>query len=233
MNFILINLHKTEEESMSLENYILNEVPIFNLSNTIKDLQETFVGSLYSHLPVENNGVYLGCFTETDIYSFDGEKKLMEFQYILQGFFAREDDHWLEALQNFASNQSNILPVLSHENQYLGYLELHDILDCFNETSFLNDPGGIMVLEMGVRDYSFSEIGQIIESHNAALLGMFVSSRENDLTQITIKLSTSGINEILQTFRRYGYTVISEHQEDNFERNLKDRSEYLDKYLNI
>lgn len=218
---------------MSLENNIINDIEICHLHDKVKDLQEIFNELTYSHLPVENNGVYLGCISETDIRCFDQEKTLAEFQYTLSGFFARETDHWLETLQTFAQNQTNILPVLSPENKYLGYLELHDILNCFNETSFLNEPGGIIVLEKGIREYSFSEIGQIIESHNAALLGMFISSKENDLTQITIKLSSSGINEILQTFRRYGYSVISEHQEDSFSRNLEDRSKYLDKYLNM
>ncbi len=218
---------------MSLENYIINDIQICNLNDKVKDLQEIFNELTYSHLPVENNGVYLGCFSETDIRCFDSEKTLAEYQYTLSGFFARETDHWLETLQNFAQNQSNILPVLSPENEYLGYLELYDILNQFNETSFLNEPGGIIVLEKGVREYSFSEIGQIIESHNAALLGMFVSLKDNDLTQITIKLSSTGINEILQTFRRYGYNVISEHQEDSFSQNLQDRSKYLDKYLNM
>jgi hypothetical protein len=46
-------------------------------------------------------------------------------------------------------------------------------------------------------------------------------------------VSTSGLNEILQTLRRYGYTIISEHQEDLYSKNLKERSRYLDKYLNI
>lgn len=218
---------------MSIEKYILNDIAIRQLDDKVKDLQNIFSELTYSHLPVEANGVYLGCISETDIRCFDGEKNLAEYQYTLEGFFARETDHWLETLQTFAFNQSNILPVLSLENKYLGYLELHDILTCFNETSFLNEPGGIIVLEKGLRDYSFSEIGQIIESHNAALLGMFVSSKENDLSRITVKLSTSGINEILQTFRRYGYTIISDHQEDSFTKNLEDRSKYLDKYLNI
>ena len=40
-------------------------------------------------------------------------------------------------------------------------------------------------------------------------------------------------NNIIQTFRRYNYEIISEHQEDNYINNLKERSEYLDKYLNI
>lgn len=218
---------------MSIENYIVNDIEIRHLEDKIGDLQKLFTEINYTHLPVEKDGVYLGCISETDIHSFEADKTVAQYQYTLSGFFAREDDHWLETLQNFALNQANILPVLSHENKYLGYLELHDILNCFNETSFLNESGGIIVLEKGVRDYSFSEIGQIIESHNAALLGMFVSSKENDITQITIKLSSSGINEILQTFRRYGYTVISEHQEDSYNKNLEDRSRYLDKYLNM
>jgi len=218
---------------MNIENYILNEIKIFNIKDKIRDLQEIFNETNYSHLPVENEGVYLGSISEADVLTFDGDKTITEYQYTLSGFFARESDHWLETLQTFARNQANILPVLSAENKYLGYLELNDILNCFNETAFLNETGGIIVLEKGIRDYSFSEIGQIIESHNAVLLGVFISSKENDLTQITIKLSSSGINEILQTFRRYGYSVISEHQEDSFKRNLEDRSQYLDKYLNI
>lgn len=218
---------------MSIESYILNDIGIFHITDKIKDLQVIFNEINYTHLPVENDGVYLGSISEADVRSFDPEKTLAEYQYTLSGFFTRVDDHWLETLQTFARNQSNILPVLSAENKYMGYLELNDILNCFNETSFLNETGGIIVLEKGMRDYSFSEIGQIIESHNAVLLGMFISSKENDLTRITIKLSSSGINEILQTFRRYGYSVISEHQEDSFKRNLEDRSQYLDKYLNI
>ncbi len=218
---------------MSIESYILNDIGIFNINDKIRDMQAIFNEINYTHLPVENDGIYLGSISEADVRSFDAEKTLAEYQYTFSGFFTRLDDHWLETLQTFARNQSNILPVLSAENKYLGYLELNDILNCFNETSFLNETGGIIVLEKGIRDYSFSEIGQIIESHNAVLLGMFISSKENDLTRITIKLSSSGINEILQTFRRYGYSVISEHQEDSFRRNLEDRSQYLDKYLNI
>jgi hypothetical protein len=218
---------------MSIEAFILNDIEICNLDNKIRDLQIIFNELSYSHLPVEKDGIYLGCISDTDIRCLDGEKTLADYQYILDGFFAREDDHWLETLQTFALNQTNILPVLSFENKYLGYLELHDIISSFNDTPFLNEPGGILVLEKGAREYSFSEVGQIVESHNAALLGVFVSSKENELTQITLKLSTTGLNEILQTFRRYGYTIVSDHQEDSFRENLKERSDYLDKYLKI
>jgi len=218
---------------MSIENYIINDIGICHLNDKIGDLKIIFNEFTYSHLPVENNGVYLGCISKDDVCSFDEKKTIADFQYVLEGFFAREDNYWLDTLDIFAQNQTNILPVLNSENKYLGYTTLTSILTLFYSTPFLNEPGGIIVLEKGYRDYSFNEISQIGESHNAGIMGMFISSRANDLAQITIKLSTSNLNEILQTYRRYGYTIISEHQEDNFNKKLKDRSEYLDKYLNI
>jgi hypothetical protein len=218
---------------MSIENYISNDIGICMLSDKIGDLKTIFNEQTFSHLPVENNGVYLGCISKNDVSSFDENKTIADFQYVLEGFFAREDNYWLDTLDIFAQNQTNILPVLNSENKYLGYIALTSILTLFYSTPFLNETGGIIVIEKGYRDYSFSEISQIAESHNAGVLGMFTSSRANDLAQITIKLSTSSLNEILQTYRRYGYTIISEHQEDNFNKKLKDRSEYLDKYLNI
>jgi len=218
---------------MSIENHIINDVGIQNLNTPVKELQHLFNELTYSHLPVENNGIYLGCISENDIRCFDTDKTLKDYQYSIEGFFTRDTDYWLDSLETFAQNQSNILPVLNSENKYLGYVELSDIINLFNETPFLNEPGGILVVERVNKDISFSEISQIVESHNAAFLGMFVSSRSADLTQVTIKLSTSVLNDILQTFRRYGYSIISEHQEDNFQKNLDDRSDYLDKYLNI
>ena len=123
--------------------------------------------------------------------------------------------------------------MLDSENEYLGYVELNEIMGIFNETPFLNEAGNIIVVEKGFKDYSLSEISQIVESSNVHLLGLFVSKIENDLAQITIKINPTGINEVIQSLRRYGYNIISQHQEDAFNKNLRDRSKYLDKYLNI
>ena len=216
---------------MELE--ILNDIEIRRFDEKIGELQELFNQYTYSHLPVENENIFHGCISENDVHSFDPEKTVGDYQYALEGFFARSSDYWLETLETFARNQTNILPVLNEENLYIGYLELAVILSSFNETPFLNEPGGIIVIQKGSKDYSFSEISQILESHNASLLGIFVSSKESDFTQVTIKLSTTGMNEILQTLRRYGYSIISEHQEDNFNQSMDERSQYLDKYLKI
>ena len=125
------------------------------------------------------------------------------------------------------------MPVLDHDNKYLGYYELHDIISLFNQTPFFSEPGGILIVEKGYNDYSFSEVSQIAESNNGKLLGAFISKIENDVVQITLKIGNSGLNEIIQTYRRYGYNIVSGHEEDSFLQNLKERSDYLNKYLNM
>ena len=218
---------------MDIEQYILNDVAIRHFSDKIGDLQNDFNQLTYSHLPVENNGIYMGCISENDIRCFEAEKSIEDYQYALEGFFVRNSDYWLDILESFAQNNSNILPVLDSDNEYLGYVELNEIMGIFNETPFLNEAGNIIVVEKGFKDYSLSEISQIIESSNVHLLGLFVSKIENDLAQITIKINPSGINEVIQSLRRYGYNIVSQHQEDALDKNLRDRSKYLDKYLNI
>ncbi|WBL21981.1 MULTISPECIES: acetoin utilization protein acuB [unclassified Zunongwangia] len=218
---------------MNMEEYILNDVSIRHFTDKIGEVQKDFNQLTYSHLPVENNGLYMGCISENDIRCFDAEKSIEDYQYALEGFFVRNTDYWLDVLETFAQNDSNILPVLDNENEYLGYIELNEIMGIFNETPFLNEAGNIIVVEKGFKDYSLSEISQIIESSNVHLLGLFVSKIENDLAQITIKINPTGITEVIQSLRRYGYSIISQHQEDSFNKNLRERSKYLDKYLNI
>ena len=70
------------------------------------------------------------------------------------------------------------------KNNYIGYYQLIDIISLFNGTPFFSEPGGIIVIEKGQNDFSFSEVSQIVESNNAKLLGAFISKNKNDLTQI-------------------------------------------------
>ena len=218
---------------MNTQQFIINDIKPFSISSEIKEVQATFNQLTYTHMPVTKDAIYVGCISETDAHCFDGDKFISNFQYALEPFFVRETTNWLDILEGFALNNCNIIPVLDNNNKYLGYYELGDIMSLFNNTPFLNEAGGIIVVEKGIRDYSFSEICQIIESNDARVLGVFVSKIENDLLQATIKIGHTGMNAIVQTFRRYGYNVVSNHEEDKFLDDLKERSNYLDKYLNI
>jgi Mg/Co/Ni transporter MgtE len=216
-----------------IKEYISNDYKAIDSNETIGAVQDILFDSAFSHFPVIEDGVYLGCLTMADIEIFDTDKKVSDYRYTLEGFFARDTMIWLDVLEVFAKNSSNLVPVLNENNQYLGYYELENIIKFFHETPFLKEPGGIIVLKKPILDYSMSQITQIIESNNGKLLGLFISEADVESVQITIKLSLGAMNEIIQSFRRYNYEIISEHQEDLYINNLKERSDYLDKYLNI
>jgi Mg/Co/Ni transporter MgtE len=140
---------------------------------------------------------------------------------------------WLDVLEVFARNNSNIVPILNDDNIYVGYYEITDVIKFLNGTPFLKEVGGIIIVEKNILDYSMSQITQIVESNNGKLLGLFVSEATLDKIQITIKITLGSMNEIIQSFRRYNYEIVSEHNEDDYLNVLKERSEYLIKYLNI
>ncbi len=213
--------------------YIIRDIDPFDINTDLADVKAVFNQLTYSHIPVLKEGVFVGCVSETDAHCFDTGKKLSDYTYALEPFFVRENTNWLDIIEAFANHASNIMPVLDEHNNYMGYLELADIMSLFNNTPFLNENGSIIVVEKGSRDYSFSEICQIAESNNAKILGIFISKIEGEKTQATIKIGHTGMNAIVQTFRRYGYEIVSNHDEDKWTDNLKERSAYLDKYLNI
>ncbi|MCV9928495.1 CBS domain-containing protein [Flavobacterium sp. LS1R49] len=216
-----------------ITNYITNDFRAINSQETIASVQDFFADLKFSHFPVLEEGIYIGSIAADDIETFDGDKKVIDYKYTLEHFFARKNMIWLDVLEVFAKNHTNLIPVLDENNIFLGVYEIEDIIKFFHETPFLKEPGGIIIVKKGLLDYSMSEITQIVESNNGRILGAFVSDTTSDSIQITIKISLGAMNEIIQTFRRYNYEIISEHQEDTYINNLKERSDYLDKYLNI
>ena len=218
---------------MNLSQYIINDIKPLDSDTNIRELQLLFNQFTYSHVPIQTGGVYIGCFSETDAHCFDTSKLISDCKYALGGFYVRQTTNWLDVLEAFAQNSCNIMPVLNDKNDYLGYYELNDIIGLFNDTPFFSEPGGILVVEKGLNDFSFSEVSQIVESNDGKLLGCFISKIEKDVAQITIKIGNTGLNDIIQSFRRYSYNIISGHEEDTYIENLKERSEYLNKYLNI
>lgn len=217
----------------TLFDYINKDINPLHTTDTIASAQEFFIDLNYSHFPVLEDNIFIGNISKEDIDILDINSTIENNKYELERFYVHSTMIWLDVLEIFAQNDTNIVPVLSEKNEYIGYYELEDVIKFFHETPFLREEGGILVIQKDVHNYSMSQITQIIESNNARVLGLFVSKIDNELVEITVKTSQSSLNEIIQTFRRFEYTIVSEHQEDSYLQNLKERSDYLDKYLNI
>ena len=218
---------------LEITNYISNDYKAIESTSTIEMVKDFFSETYFSHFPIIEEGVYIGCLPIFDLETFEMNKTVKHYRYTLEGFYVRTNMIWLDVLEVFARNHSNVVPVLDDTNKYVGYYEITDVIKLFYETPFLKELGGIIIVERATVDFSVSQIVQIVESNNGKVLGLFVSDTSIDKIQVTVKLALGGMNEIIQTFRRYGYDIISEHQEDNYINNLRERSDYLDKYLNM
>ena len=219
---------------MNLQEYILNEIRELAPSNSVRSAQNLFEGFPITHVPIVNDGHLVGCISESDAQTIeDNSTSISEHTHLLDHFFTHENTTVLELITLFADHDSNMMPVLGKEKNYLGYFELSDILDLFANSPFLHGNGVEIVVEKLKKDYSASEVSQIVESNNGKLLGLYISHQTSEITQVTVKVSSDDINEIIQTFRRYNYNIISQYKDDFYLQDLKERSEYLQKYLDM
>jgi predicted transcriptional regulator len=217
---------------MNITDYIRNDFQPLTLQSTVKEALQLFKTYPITHIPITKNNNYIGCISQSDILTIDNENdSLKEQQDFLEHFLVNSEESIIELLKVFANNDTNILPAIV-KHQYVGYFELNDLLDVFSQSPFLNADGFILIVQKNSKEYSMSEIAQIVESNSGILLGNYISNYLGDKTEVTLKISSQEINEIIQSFRRYNYTIITEHQDDFYLEELKNRSDYLQKFLN-
>ncbi len=219
---------------MNISEYILKEVHPLSLENKVDDMLTFCTDLPLSHIHIVEEGILLGSIAESDIRTIENPNTLIKEQTdLIILFYAQEDSGILELLSLFAQHETNTLPVISNEGTYVGYYELSDILMLFSDSLFMHHEGVLLELEKVKKDFSISEAAQIVESNSAKLLGIYIQKETLDTVVIAIKMVSDDVNTIIQTFRRYNYLVLSQHKEDAYLKDLKDRSDYLQKYLNM
>ena len=219
---------------MNITDYISQDITPLTLQSTVKSAQKLCKEVPISHFPVVENGKLIGSFPESDVRTIENKnRELKEYSYLLDTFFTNEKTTLLDLITLFADNDCNIIPVLNEAKNYIGYYELSDILDAFADSPFLHNESETIIIEKNLDEYSMSEISQIVESNSAKLLGLYISSQSIDKVKVTLKIISKEMNEIIQTFRRYNYNVVTIHQDDSYLEDLKNRSDYLKKYLEM
>ena len=216
-----------------LSEYINNDFKALKINEPISEVLDFFEPINYSHFPVLEDDVYMGSIAKNDAETYDFDKNLSDYKYTFERFFARNNAILLDVLSIFSANNTNVIPVLDDQNNYLGYYELEEIIKNFQETPFLSETGSIIIVSKAIQDYSISQISQIIESNNGKILGIYVSKSDYQTVEVTIKINVGDVNDIIQSFRRYDYEIVSDHQQDEYINILKENANYLEKYLSI
>ncbi len=187
------------------------------------------------HLPIVNQRDFLGLISDADIYDLnDPDEPVGNHELSLQKPYVREEQHIYEVIELMSRMELTLVPVLNEEKHYLGVITQEDLTRKFAHLSAMQQPGGIIELEMNQHDYSLSQISQIVESNNGRILSLYVaSSEDNARLRVTLKINLTDMTSILETLDRYSYKVVSSHMDsEDLNEFYQERFDVLLKYLN-
>ena len=152
----------------------------------------------------------------------------------LDNFYVEDNQYVLDVLRLANDQKLSIIPVVDDIGWYVGCITSFDIIRFFTNSMSIDLPGGVIVLEVNVNDYSLTEIANIVESNDAKVLTSYIISRpDSTKMEVVIKVSKINLGAIIQTFERYEYVVIASFGEEPEISDLKDNYDSLMKYLNI
>ena len=189
-----------------------------------------------SHLPIVNNQDFLGLISDADIYDMNQANEPIGNHYLtLIKPYALADQHIFEVIGLASRLKLSVVPVLDNKNRYQGVITTNDLIKHIAGISSMDQHGGIIVLELVERDYSLTQIAQIVESNNVKILSMYITSPPESIKlEVTLKLNTTDLSSVLRTFERYNYEVKTwVTNDDSMESLYSERLDMLMKYLNI
>ncbi len=189
-----------------------------------------------SHLPIVNNESFLGLISEKDILDMnEPDESLGNHSLSLARPYVLHSQHLFDAVRVASEMKLTLVPVLDDSERYLGCISQARLLEEMALVGSVNQPGGIIVLEMNLIDYSMHEIARIVESNDAKVLSCHSRTfQDSTKIEVTLKINKIDVSTIIQTFNRYDYIITASYSEENdFNELLKERFGSLMNYLSI
>jgi acetoin utilization protein AcuB len=189
-----------------------------------------------SHLPIVNNLDFLGLISDSDIYDMNQpEEPIGNHSLTLLKPYVTSEQHLFEVIGLAARLKLTVVPVLDDKMHYKGVITTTDLVRYLAGISSMDQQGGIIVLEVIERDYSLSQIAQIVESNNIKILSIYITSPpDSTQLEVTLKVNTNDIASVIRTFERYNYDVKTWlTSDDSMDKFYSERFDLLMKYLNI
>ncbi len=186
-------------------------------------------------LPVLKGREFLGLIYKSDVKNPSVSMQTIESAGIrYHRVFVFENQHVYDLTKLASQHKLDLVPVLNNEQEYLGLVTVNDLVSYFAESKSVYTPGGIIILDMALSDYSMTHIAQVVESDGAHILSASVSATPDPARiELTLKIDKVDLSRILASFFRLDYHVIASYHQSEHSEDLKNRYESLMNYLNI
>lgn len=220
---------------MLVGDLITDEIPPLKTTDTVEMALDWMEQFKVSHLAVVNNRELVGIVSETDLMDYErpdepiNASKLPLLKPIIHHY-----QHTYELVKLMSSLNLTLIPVLDEKELYKGCITLKGIVQNLSNMTAVQNPGGVIVLELNQNDYSVTQIGNIIESNDAKILSLHVSSQPDSMkVEVTLKVNKEDLSGILQTFARYAYTVKAHFHQGDYDKDINDKLNEFLHFLNI
>jgi predicted transcriptional regulator len=188
-----------------------------------------------THLPIVDDEKYIGLISEEILlHAEDDNAELSAFLSAFLNISVRDNEHLLSVIQDTVENDLSIMPVVNEDNELLGCITKDDLLRNASEFMSLNEPGGIIVLELDPKQYSFNELSRLIESNDAQITQLNTSTdSDTGLLTATIKINKADVADVVASLQRHEYNVKYYFGEELYENEVRSNYENLMNYLKI
>ena len=210
-------------------------LPYLHLSDKVYQALQLMNDNHVTHLPIVDGEKYTGLISEDDLLMADNDHdELSALQQSFSNMSVKGHEHFLRAVQVAAENGLSVVPVVNEEGDLIGTVVYNDLLKHASEFMSLNEPGGLIVLEVDSNQYSFNEISKLVETNDAQITQLNTNNDpETGIMQVTIRINKPEVSDIVATFQRYEYNVKYFFGEELYTNELKSNYDNLMNYLRI
>jgi CBS domain-containing protein len=213
---------------------ISSSIPSLKLTDSVFQAMELMAEFYVKQLPVVADDKYVGLVFEDDLMNVDDTAELESVSTHFSKVSVHGHMHFLDAVQTANDYHLTVVPVVEKDSDFAGVILIGDLLRQLGKVTGASDPGGVLVLEMDQRNFSFAEISKLIETNDAQITQLNTSwDNGSDSFIVTIKINKFEISDIVATFQRYDYQVKYYFGEELYENELKDNYDHLMNYLSI
>lgn len=210
-------------------------LPYLHLHDKVYQALQLMNDNHVTHLPIVEGEKFIGLISEDDLLQADNDNApLFELQQSVADISVKENEHFLKAVQLAAEKGLSVVPVTTLDNDLTGTVAYSDLLRHASEFMSLNEPGGLIVVEMESNQYSFNEISKLVETNDAQITQLNTANDpETGMMQVTIRINKPEISDIVATFQRYEYNVKYFFGEELYTNELRSNYDNLMNYLKI
>jgi len=214
---------------------IKSEIPTLDLSDHVSTALNFFDNYKLSQIPVLGPEEFLGLIDEEVVLNAPFNYHLKDLKEHFDKQRITDEQNLFDALSYFRNEKLCILPVVDKDNKYLGCIHERDLLQKTCEWLKVAEPGGILQIEVSIRDYSLAQIAQIVEGNGAKILNFLClpHSSNSKMIEVLIKINQEELSGIIQTFERYEYQIIASFHKNIHKKGLDDRFDSFIRYLNV